>query len=153
MARAKALYDGHAVAAVAAVSAGRRREAIDLIEVEYEVLPHVIDVEAAMAHDAPVLHAHLFTEGLETRPDKPSNIAQKNELARGDLDAGFAAADVVIEAATPPPRSTRATSSRTPASPASPPTASARCGAPARASSWSAPIAPRSWTWTPRTSG
>jgi len=37
-----------------------------------------------------VLHAHLFTEGLETKPDAPSNIAQKNELARGDLAAGFA---------------------------------------------------------------
>ncbi|HEY5072457.1 MAG TPA: xanthine dehydrogenase family protein molybdopterin-binding subunit [Caulobacteraceae bacterium] len=97
MARGKALYDGHAVAAVAATTAAAADEALELIEVTYEVLPHVIDVEEAMSHDAPVLHAHLFTEGLETRPETPSNIAQKNELARGDLAAGFAAADVVME--------------------------------------------------------
>ena len=97
MARGRALYEGHALAAVAAVNPAAAAEAIELIEVEYEVLPHVIDVEEAMGHDAPVLHAHLFTEGLETKPDAPSNIAQKNELARGDLAAGFAAADVVLE--------------------------------------------------------
>jgi CO/xanthine dehydrogenase Mo-binding subunit len=97
MARGKALYEGHALAAVAAVNSAAAAEAIELIEVEYEVLPHVIDVEEAMGHDAPVLHAHLFTEGLETKPDAPSNIAQKNELARGDLAAGFAAADIVMD--------------------------------------------------------
>jgi CO/xanthine dehydrogenase Mo-binding subunit len=97
MARGKVLYDGHALAAVAATSSAIADEAIDLITVEYEVLPHVIDVEAAMAPDAPVLHAHLFTEGLESRPDLPSNIAKRNQLARGDLAAGFAAADVVLE--------------------------------------------------------
>ena len=97
MARDKALYDGHAIAAVAAASAAIADEALDLIEVEYEVLPHVIDVEAAMAPDAPVLHAHMFTQGLETRPEQPSNIAKRNQLTRGDLDAGFAAADVIVE--------------------------------------------------------
>jgi CO/xanthine dehydrogenase Mo-binding subunit len=97
MARGKALYEGHAVAAVAATSAAAADEALGLIEVDYEVLAHVIDVEEAMGHDAPVLHAHLFTEGLETKPEAPSNIAQKNEIARGDLAAGFAAADVVME--------------------------------------------------------
>jgi CO/xanthine dehydrogenase Mo-binding subunit len=56
MARGKALYEGHAVAAVAAVSPAIAAEALDLIEVEYEVLPHVIDVEEAMAPHAPLLH-------------------------------------------------------------------------------------------------
>ncbi len=97
MAREKVLYDGHAVAAVAATSTAIADQALDLIEVKYEVLPHVIDVEAAMAPDAPLLHAHLFTEGLEARPDKPSNIASRNQLARGDLDAGFLVADVIVE--------------------------------------------------------
>ena len=45
MARGKVLYEGHAVAAVAATSPAIAEEALDLIEVEYEVLPHVIDVE------------------------------------------------------------------------------------------------------------
>ncbi|MEL0021158.1 MAG: hypothetical protein VW709_14885, partial [Rickettsiales bacterium] len=56
MAREKALYDGHPVAAVAAVSTAVARKALKLIEVEYEVLPHVIDPVPAMADDAPVLH-------------------------------------------------------------------------------------------------
>ena len=98
MARDKALYDGHAVAAVAAISTAIADEALALINVKYEVLPHVIEVEAAMAADAPVLHPHMFTQGLDERPSLPSNIAKKNKLARGDLDAGFAEADVVVEA-------------------------------------------------------
>src|SRR6266404_8019637 len=53
MARGKALYDGHAVAAVAATTPAIAEEALDLIEVDYEVLPHVIDVEDAMKPDAP----------------------------------------------------------------------------------------------------
>ena len=56
MAGAKALYDGHAVAAVAAVSAHVARKALKLIEVDYEVLPHVTDVDEAMRPDAPALH-------------------------------------------------------------------------------------------------
>jgi len=96
MARGKALYDGHAVAAVAATSSAVADEALDLIVVTYDVLPHVIDVEAAMAPDAPLLDETLFTEGLETRPQAPSNIAKRNQLTRGDLDAGFAAADVIV---------------------------------------------------------
>jgi CO/xanthine dehydrogenase Mo-binding subunit len=97
MARNVALYDGHAVAAVAATSSAIADEALSLITVTYEVLPHVVDVEAAMAADAPVLHAHMFTEGLATTPDKPSNIAKRNELTRGDINAGFAEADVIVE--------------------------------------------------------
>ncbi len=98
MARDKALYDGHAVAAVAAISPAIAEAALDLIEVTYETLPHVIDVEAAMAPDAPVLHAHLFTSGLETRPTLPSNIAARHQFVRGDVDAALAAAEVKFEA-------------------------------------------------------
>ena len=53
LARGKVLYDGHAVAAVAAVNLTVASQAIDLIEVDYEVLPHVIDPVEAMAPDAP----------------------------------------------------------------------------------------------------
>jgi len=97
IARDKALYDGHAVAAVAATSPEIAEEALSLISVKYEVLPHVIDVEAAMAPDAPVLHADMFTAGLPTKPDKASNIAQAHESKRGDIAAGFASADVIVE--------------------------------------------------------
>ncbi|MDR3509627.1 MAG: xanthine dehydrogenase family protein molybdopterin-binding subunit, partial [Caulobacteraceae bacterium] len=97
MARNKALYRGHALAAVAATSAAIADEALALIEVAYEILPHVIDVEAAMDPSAPVLHDHLFTEGLEEHPSLPSNIAKRNRLERGDLTEGFAKADVIVE--------------------------------------------------------
>jgi CO/xanthine dehydrogenase Mo-binding subunit len=97
MARRKALYDGHPVAAVAAITPAIARQALKLIVVDYEVLPHVTDVEAAMAHDAPILHDHLFTEGLEDKPKAPSNIACRHQFGHGDLDEGFRAADVIIE--------------------------------------------------------
>ena len=72
-------------------------EALALIEVNYEVLPHVIDVDAAMAPDAPLLFEDMITRGIEPAPTKPSNISKRLEFKIGDVDAGFAAADVVIE--------------------------------------------------------
>src|SRR4029434_7251128 len=97
MAREKALYEGHAVAAVAATSAIIARKALKLIDVTYEVLPHVIDVVEAMQPGAPVLHDDLFTVGVEPKPDKPSNIAKRIEITLGDVEAGFKKADVVVE--------------------------------------------------------
>ncbi|HTZ36261.1 MAG TPA: xanthine dehydrogenase family protein molybdopterin-binding subunit [Stellaceae bacterium] len=97
MARDKVLYDGHAIAAVAATSPAIAEEAVDLIEVQYAVLPHVIDVEAAMAPDAPILHEDLFTQGVEPKPSKPSNVAKKITFTKGDVAKGFAEAEVVIE--------------------------------------------------------
>src|SRR5262245_46531745 len=65
MAREKARYAGHAVAAVAATSPSIAEEALRLIKVDYEVLPHVIDVEAAMAPDAPLLFDDMITRGID----------------------------------------------------------------------------------------
>lgn len=96
-ANGKALYAGHAIAAVAATSAEIADEAIDLIKVEYEVLPHVIDVDKAMAADAPLLHDTMFTEGVSPKPDKPSNVAKKTVMGRGDVASAFASADHIIE--------------------------------------------------------
>ncbi|RAI61070.1 xanthine dehydrogenase family protein molybdopterin-binding subunit [Roseicella frigidaeris] len=91
MAREKALFHGHPVAAVAATSESIAAEALRLIEVEYEVLPHVIEIDDALRPDAPILHDFLRFEG------KPSNIAGKLEHKLGNIEAGFAEADVVIE--------------------------------------------------------
>ena len=98
MARAKALYDGHAVAAVAAISPAIAEDALDLIEVTYETLPHVLDVEASMDPDAPLLHDHIFTSGLPEKPTTPSNIAARHQFVRGDIDAALADAEVTVEA-------------------------------------------------------
>ena len=54
-----ALYKGHAIAALAATSLHSAHEALDLIEVEYEPLPAVLDVESAMKPNAPVLHEDM----------------------------------------------------------------------------------------------
>jgi len=97
MARGKALYEGHTVAAVAATSASVARKALKLIKVDYEVLPHVTDVDLAMEPDAPLLHDDLITSGVEPAPTKPSNIARKIEFGHGDVDKGFAEADLVVE--------------------------------------------------------
>lgn len=97
LARTKAKYDGHAVAAVAAINASVARAALKLIEVEYDMLPHVVDVDAAMAPDAPLLNENIFTSGVEPKPTKPSNVANRSEFGHGDVDAGFARADVIIE--------------------------------------------------------
>ncbi len=97
MARDKALYEGHAVAAVAATTQAIADEALDLIDVQYEVLPFVIDVEAAMAPDAPILHDDLFTVGVSPVPTKPSNIAKVVTFKKGDIEAGFKEAEVIVE--------------------------------------------------------
>ena len=97
MAREKVLYEGHAVAAVAATSASIAKQALKLIEVDYEVLPHVLDVDAAMQPDAPLLHENMMTVGVEPAPQQPSNIAKRVEFALGDVEKGFAEADIVIE--------------------------------------------------------
>ncbi|MDN3564905.1 xanthine dehydrogenase family protein molybdopterin-binding subunit [Paeniroseomonas aquatica] len=91
MAREKALFHGHPVAAVAATSEEIAAEACRLIVVDYEVLPHVIDIDDAMQPGAPILHDFIQFEG------KPSNIAGKLEHKLGDVEAGFAGADVIIE--------------------------------------------------------
>ena len=98
MAHDKALYNGHAVAAVAATSLEAAREAAGRIHVVYEELEPVMSLERALAPDAPILHADLITTGSPAAGDSgPTNIAARMELKRGDVDAGFAEADVVVE--------------------------------------------------------
>ena len=97
MAGKKALYDGHAVAAVAAISATVARKALALIEVDYEILPHVTDVDEAMKPGAPLLHENMITAGVEPAPTKPSNVTRRHEFGHGDVEKGFKKADIVIE--------------------------------------------------------
>src|SRR5579871_766804 len=86
MAREKALYDGHAVAAVAATSNSVARKALSLIKVDYEILPHVTDVDEAMKPGAPVLHPDIFTNGVEPKPKKASNVVNRSEFGHGDVE-------------------------------------------------------------------
>lgn len=97
MARRKALYDGHAVAAVAAIDARTARQALKLIEVEYELLPHVTDVDQAFAADAPLINDTIITTGVDPKPDRASNVSMRSQFGHGDVDAGMAKADFVVE--------------------------------------------------------
>ena len=96
MAREKALYDGHPVAAVAATSESIAKQALKLIKVDYQPLPHVIDPVEAMKPDAPILHDHVRTKGVKGA-DKPSNVIERHELNMGDAEAGFREAEVIVE--------------------------------------------------------
>ena len=94
----KALHKGHPVAAVAASNPHAAEEALDLIEVEYEVLPSVTNVEDAMRPGAPVLHEDITApEGLGFEAESGSNVAGHAQQALGDAEAAFAEADVVVE--------------------------------------------------------
>jgi CO/xanthine dehydrogenase Mo-binding subunit len=97
LASGKALYRGHAVAAVAATSPHVAEEAAGLIVVDYEVLPCVLTAPEAMQEDAPILHQNLRMKEFGTQTDKVSNVADHFRHVLGDIDAGFAAADVVVE--------------------------------------------------------
>jgi CO/xanthine dehydrogenase Mo-binding subunit len=97
MAREKALYHGHAVAAVAATTQRVAAAALELIRVDYEELGAVLDLDSAMAPGAPLLHEDLFTSGVDPVPQRASNVAACATFESGDLAAGFAQADAVVE--------------------------------------------------------
>ncbi len=82
----RACWQGEAVCAVVAQSRAQAEDALPLIRVEWEELPPVTDAEAAAAPGAPVIH-----------PALGDNICFQRELAVGEPDAAFAAADMVVE--------------------------------------------------------
>ena len=86
LAKDKVLYKGHAVAALAASSPHLAEELLSLIDVKYEVLPAVTNVEDAMKPGAPRLHEQY--EG---------NVAKHDRMSLGDIDKGFKEADVIVE--------------------------------------------------------
>src|SRR3984957_15106321 len=94
LARGKVLYDGHAVAAVAAINAHIAEEALRLIEVDYEPLPPVMSIGAAMKPEAPILLSGLRNS---EDGDKPTNVANHIQLLRGDVKEGFDQADFIVE--------------------------------------------------------
>ena len=96
LARDKVWFHGQVVAAVAATSGDIAEAAVDLIEVEYDTLPHVTDPVEAMQPGAVLLHDDLYTQRATGKATTPSNIAEHLEMGRGDVARGFAEADVVV---------------------------------------------------------
>ncbi|MBI4310689.1 MAG: xanthine dehydrogenase family protein molybdopterin-binding subunit [Chloroflexi bacterium] len=97
LAGGKALYRGHPVAAVAAVDPIIAEEALSLIRVDYEPLPAVVDVRDAMKEGAPLLHEDMRTDAFGKKGSAPSNVASHFQHKLGDIEKGFAKADVVVE--------------------------------------------------------
>ena len=107
LARGKALYKGHAIAGVAAVSPHVAEQALELIKVDYEALPPVLSADEAMKPGAPLLHDRLA--GLSNAAMRPggllddddptvgSNIANHFEFSLGDVVQGFKEAEVIVE--------------------------------------------------------
>jgi xanthine dehydrogenase molybdenum-binding subunit len=102
-ARSKVLYQGHAVAAVAATSPHIAEEAEGLIEVEYEVLPTVLSWRDAMKEGATLLHEELTTRSIKAFLDpggdghEPSNVSFHLHFANGDVDSGLEQSDCIVE--------------------------------------------------------
>jgi len=97
LAHEKALYKGHAIAAVAATSPHVAEEAVKLIEVEYEVLDYVLTAPDGMKDDAPLLHDDLFTDDLGEKKETPSNLAKHFRMTKGEIEKGFEEADHIVE--------------------------------------------------------
>ena len=104
IAREKALYMGHVVAAVAATDPATAERALDLIDVDYETLPPVLSAEDALADGAPILHERLLTmhsptlrAGAWGDSDVRTNLANRFEFRLGDVESGFAQADAAVE--------------------------------------------------------
>lgn len=107
MATDKALYKGHAIAAVAAANAHVAEQALALIEVEYEVLTPVLNAKDAMKEDSPLVHERLAAMNTasiraggvldDDDPKRGTNIANHFEFKLGDLEQGFKDAEVIVE--------------------------------------------------------
>jgi len=89
-------FEGEVVAAVAAIDAATAQRAVDAIVVEYEPLPVVNDPEAALAPDTPLVHPQWQSYGASRQLVRDGNDASYASIAKGDVDAGLAAADVVV---------------------------------------------------------
>ncbi len=98
LASGKTLYQGHAVAAVAARNAHIAEQAAAAIEVEYEPLDSSMTAPEAMADGAELLHPDLCTREFGKPTETPSNVAEHFQWSLGDVEEGFRQSSVVKEA-------------------------------------------------------
>lgn len=96
-ARDRVRYHGEAIAAVAATSERIAEHAIKLIDVEYEPLPILNDIEEALAEGAPLVHPEWSSYGAHPSLRRDGNLAAHAQITRGDVEAGFAHADRIFE--------------------------------------------------------
>jgi CO/xanthine dehydrogenase Mo-binding subunit len=112
MARGEALHAGQFIALVLAESDAAAEDGANAVDVDYEPLPTVVTLDQGMSHDAPhtretaatmsaeeaAMHnADAATESEDDEEPLPHNVSNSVQFHRGDIDAGFAAADAVVE--------------------------------------------------------
>ena len=112
LARDRAIFVGQPVALVLADSETAAADGADLVTVDYEPLPAAMSFDEAVAENAPLVWPEGIPKGAEDagehgagagggdseeEDDTPSNLASESTTARGDLEAGFAEADVIVE--------------------------------------------------------
>src|SRR5947207_1720814 len=99
----KVRHVGDPVAAIAALTVDAAEEALKLIEVDYEELPAVLNVQDAIKQDPTLVHEKVripetgFADLAELKPIDGTNICTHFKLNRGDIDRGFAEADQIFE--------------------------------------------------------
>ncbi len=93
----KVRYVGEAVAAVAAVDRRVAQQALQLIAVEYEELPSVLDPADALKPGAPIIHEDLarYVRIFDARA--AGNVISDQEIAEGEIDAAWAQCDVIVD--------------------------------------------------------
>lgn len=96
-AKEKVRFEGEIVAAVAATTPEIAAQAAALVEVDYEELAVVTDVEAALADDAPLVHEEWSDYGAMDELVRDRNDCSRSVIANGDVDAAMASADVVLK--------------------------------------------------------
>ncbi|MGE3913520.1 MAG: xanthine dehydrogenase family protein molybdopterin-binding subunit, partial [Chloroflexota bacterium] len=111
MARDRALYHGHPVACVVAETAAAAEDAVSLVDVEYDPQDAAVDLLAALEPDAPLtrgekpveesaeaaMHGGGGGSGSDEHEELPANVSSNLHFTRGDIDAAFAEADVIVE--------------------------------------------------------
>ena len=90
-------FEGDVVAAVAALTPEIAAEAAAAVEVEYEPLPAVSDIEAALADDAPLIHADWESYEGDEELGRHGNVLGYSTIVKGDAEAGMAEAEVVVK--------------------------------------------------------
>ena len=91
------IFEGQPVAVVAAETLSIAEDALQLIEVEYEPLPYVLDVLEAMKPDSPLVYATVFNKNIPGKENTPTNVFLSWETLRGDTEKAFKEADMVLE--------------------------------------------------------
>jgi CO/xanthine dehydrogenase Mo-binding subunit len=95
-AKEKVRYEGDVVAGVAALTPEIAEQAVDLIEVEYESLPAIVAMEAALAEGAPLIHEDWESYESDEGTCRGGNLLGFSTIVKGDADAAMAGADVVV---------------------------------------------------------